>query len=384
MPMSTPIYEVDVLIIGAGPAGCAVALSLLNYSSKSVIVTEMTDLSKLRIGEQVSASFTKFVDYLKLTPDEFNLDHCLPAVDSLSFWGSDQASKRHSVFTTEAESYQLNRADFDMALISKLSDMGARVFPRTKTCDIKALPGGGWDIGFMHEDHGSFRVRAGYLVDATGRAAHVTRKLGGVIKPQDKLVGLGQFLRRGDVDRSDKRVFGHVIEACELGWWYHAYLPDNRQVVTLFTDSDIASKMKLQTPQAWNTVLQKTRHIPAHVKRALAANDMAPPQKIWVRKANSQRTLPKTRPRFLAVGDAVCAFDPISSMGIGFGLTSACQAASLIADDRPEQSFAVYHDDIRGIFDNYLVTLDSIYQRERRWPEALFWKRRQQRLVQAS
>jgi flavin-dependent dehydrogenase len=82
---------------------------------------------------------------------------------------------------------------------------------------------------------------------------------------------------------------------------------------------------------------------------------------------------------YLAVGDAVCSFDPISSMGIGFALASGSQAATAInASDHTsgDMSLQSYFKDTKRIFSDYLKTRNKIYRQETRWPDSDFWQRR--------
>ena len=58
--------QIDVLIVGGGPAGTSVALSLLNYSDHTVMLVEQSDLNQMRVGEHVSASIFDLVEYLKI------------------------------------------------------------------------------------------------------------------------------------------------------------------------------------------------------------------------------------------------------------------------------------------------------------------------------
>ena len=80
----------------------------------------------------------------------------------------------------------------------------------------------------------------------------------------------------------------------------------------------------------------------------------------------------------MAAGDAVAAFDPISSLGIGFSLRSGMEAARVAAAaiERDEGPAAAYTASIAHIYADYRTRLRRIYQVERRWPQAPFWARR--------
>ncbi|PKI16177.1 tryptophan 7-halogenase [Colwellia sp. 12G3] len=90
---------------------------------------------------------------------------------------------------------------------------------------------------------------------------------------------------------------------------------------------------------------------------------------------------------FVAIGDAACAFDPISSMGIGFAISSACHGANAImaqlnannltaSTANVNQAIKQYNLDLKNQFDNYHVLKQQFYQQEQRWSQAPFWQRR--------
>lgn len=81
---------------------------------------------------------------------------------------------------------------------------------------------------------------------------------------------------------------------------------------------------------------------------------------------------------------AAASFAPISSMGIGFAISSACNAimAHYYGHDN---AIADYQKNITNIFDDYLKIRSQFYSKEQRWLTAPFWQRRvsQQAIVSA-
>jgi flavin-dependent dehydrogenase len=81
---------------------------------------------------------------------------------------------------------------------------------------------------------------------------------------------------------------------------------------------------------------------------------------------------------WLAAGDAAAAYDPLSSQGVGSALGAGFYAGHAAADHlagRGEALPAYLH----LLQESYAACLDlqrRHYRRERRWPEAAFWRRR--------
>jgi 2-polyprenyl-6-methoxyphenol hydroxylase-like FAD-dependent oxidoreductase len=81
---------------------------------------------------------------------------------------------------------------------------------------------------------------------------------------------------------------------------------------------------------------------------------------------------------WIAAGDAVCAFDPLAALGIGYALTSGIQAAR-IADAwfrGDHELAAAYPADIARHNAVYAAQSKHLYAAERRWETEPFWARR--------
>lgn len=363
--------KVDVLIIGGGPAGASTALSLLNYTKLGVWIVEQSDLNRLRVGEHVSASIFNLLAYLKIAKNDLEPESIIPAYATTSYWGSTYPAHTHSMFTPEGATYQLDRAKFDLKLLEQVAQRGGEVFPRTKCTSLNQLENKEWQVTLQHAERGAFEVVAKYLVDATGRQVHVGRQLNIPLQKMDALMGTGMFFQLEDKHREASQ---QILETSELGWWYAALLPDNQLVATFFTDADIVAEQNLAQVEGWNKLLQNTQYVKHKLK-----NTQMLAQKPWVRSAATHILSANHYQRFIAVGEAACAFDPISSMGIGFAITSACQAGRCIQAeliDNVPNAIDTYEQDIWKIFDQYLNIRQQYYQQETRWEQSPFWQRR--------
>ena len=82
--------------------------------------------------------------------------------------------------------------------------------------------------------------------------------------------------------------------------------------------------------------------------------------------------------RFVVLGDAACAFDPLTSAGIVAGMRSGVEAATALDRHLEGDGAALdsYDGRLRSRFDQYLHGRREQYAREGRWPESTFWHRR--------
>ncbi|MEH6656274.1 lysine-epsilon-oxidase maturase LodB [Leeuwenhoekiella marinoflava] len=365
------MIQTDVLIVGGGPGGASAALSLLNNSNYSVTIIEQSDFNTTRVGEHVSSSIFDLIDYLKLSKSDFRQDSFIPAYASKAYWGSDQVRSVNSIFTTEEATFQLDREKFDFKLIETAAERGATIYPRTKCLEYKQLLDKSWNVSLSHPTEGKFKIHANYLVDASGRSANVCRKVGGILRKNDSLIAVGMFL---DLN-GESRKFEQILESVELGWWYVACLPDDQMVITFFSDVDIISENKIHQLNQWTQLLKQSNQVKNCLPYRQPFSD-----KLWIRNAQTQISDSKAIERFISVGDAAVSFDPISSMGIGFSISSAIYAAKHIGQELEKgiSTSDLYQEDLLQNFNRYLQIKSSYYKEESRWPSSKFWQRRNQ------
>lgn len=363
-------YQTDVLIVGGGPAGASAALSLTKYTDLSVTLVEQGNFEQQSVGEQVTKAIFDLLDYLGIDHDVVTGEHSVQGFTHLAAWGSERLIARHSMYNIAGESYQIDRDHFDLSLIEAAAESGTRILPNTKCIDFHQEESQGWTVICKHQEHGEFQLNAAYVVDATGRKAFVSRQLGLPAVRIDQLVGVGAFLEKGSYQDQQPEV---ILETVEEGWWYCAPLPGGRLNITLFTDASVVSKNRLGSPENWLAALKKTTHI---LKKADKGEIH---QQLWVRNAFSQLVDTSSRERFVAIGDAAACFDPLSSMGIGFAMTSGIHAADAIRADLEGEGITQvqsYEAGIRQNFQNFMDIWMDYYNSESRWRESPFWATR--------
>ena len=359
-----------VAILGAGPAGCAAALTLRSYVPELSVVLVSTPAAvdgSPAVGETLCPGVLPLLRYLGLHGDFLKANH-LPAGGTASAWGSEQVFERNYLFAGRGSGWHLDRSRFDAWLLAHAESAGAHcIRGRAKHAGRTA---GRWCIEL---DNGE-AVSANFVVDATGRAAWLARHHGS--NPQssnskrciphrdDALVA---EVRWYVLDLSESSAEGALVESTPDGWWYSATLPGRRGVAMFMTDADLRSKT------SW-----EARIATAPATRARLAPWRATSE-ATSRAANSQWIPAPAGDGWVAAGDAAAAFDPISSLGIGFSLRSGMEAArvgSVAGEDAAGPVAAAYVESIARIYADYRTRLRGIYQREGRWPHAPFWSRR--------
>lgn len=354
--------DVDVLIAGAGPAGCAAAISLVGFAPKlSTCVIDPGSKDPTRIGETVPPAIKPILDHLSLWP-AFAAHGHHPSYRTLSAWGAPQLGSNEFLFQTQQVGWRLDRARFD-AMMTRAATLRAVAWIRGRVTRLD-LDDGIWRARLAD----GTALTALAVIDATGRAAVAGRLCR--LRPvrADRLVGA--FMYFDDAAASDREL---IVEAVREGWWYTAALPDGRRVIAFMTDADLARRCKIRHAGQWMRALQQTSHI------ARIASGARPTGSVHLQGAGSQIMSGVAAPTLLCVGDAGSCFDPISGQGIVKALRSAIFASYAVAD-RLERNDARgltrYRAFVRSEFAAYRRTLRDYYAIEQRWPDSAFWQRR--------
>ena len=347
-------------IVGAGPAGCAAALTLRRYLPKMdvLLISKQTANSShgSGVGESLSPGVLPLLDYLGIKEEFFRLGN-LPSWSTASSWGTEQLFEREYLFIGRGSGWQIDRCKFDAWLLgivegADIRCVQARAVQTAYNCE-------GWCIDL---DDGE-TIEADAIVDATGRAAWLSRSQGLSPRRDDALVAEARWYVH---DESASNLSGALVETTEYGWWYTSMLPDRRGVAMFMTDADLRNKA------TWEEKLARAPATRARMTSWHATGESA------VRVANSQKSAMVAGKGWVSAGDAAVAFDPVSSLGIGFSLRSGMEAArvAVAASEKDDAAAAVYDASVSSIYADYLRRLRKIYWREHRWPAAPFWARR--------
>lgn len=354
-------WTADALVIGAGPAGSAAAIALL-ATGRSVILAERQAVTG-RPGEGLPGAARCELAALGLWDDFLSQQH--GSVWSMnSAWGSEDLASQDLAFHPYGQNWHLDREIFDALCRDRAADRGALLLQGAVT-DAR-FAGGKWRTVIAGGEPAEASVR--FVIDATGRASAFARAQGASRKKRDRLVGLAAtFAAR----RPHATLFSTVIEASADGWWYAAQLPHGRISAVYMTDADSLPGGRERLMEFWRKQLSLTSHIKAIANPTDAVDVSAWP-------AESAALDEVHGAGWLAVGDAACSFDPLSSLGIRHALQSGTWAASAVDEALRGKSNAL--DQYRSRIDERIHEFERLkrayYGAERRWKHNAFWARR--------
>lgn len=367
----------SIAIIGGGVAGCATAISLQKQMKGAVDIAlydagEFDSLAPQAVGETLAPPAQGLLAEMGLN---HLIKHDLPAAGSISLWGSDVPGFMDSWTEITGSAIFLDRARFNQSLQRETSHYEIK---RISGARLISVEHHSWQkiLSLTIKKSGRLvTLTPDFIVDATGSAAVIARRLGIYRNRIDQLLATSIFLegRHGLTDR-------FLIEAVYNGWWYAAPLPNEKAIVSFYRDrkAEVKEKSntqtKIESSQDLIDALMQTLWLKKNI--ALKSCDLA-----GFTHTNAESAVLSTviGENWLAVGDAACSFDPLSSAGITKALLNGKLAADAISDlwGADGQSLTHYQNQIFTDFNNYITARCNDYNKEKRFSSCDFWLRRQ-------
>lgn len=310
------VIDRDVAVVGAGPAGSAVAIRLVR-SGYSVALFEAGHFDKPKVGESLTPSVRPLLRDLDVWNDLLATNP-LPSWGTVSIWSSPELERHSHLTSPHGRGWHVDRRAFDEALALAAQRRGADLLLGTRMSGAR-YRSGRWLIDL---DGAAEQASARILVDASGRSGRVGRMLGARRMVFDHLVAVGRTWRAGgsEIDRCV------VVEAIPEGWWYSAPLPDGGLITLLMTDADICRTQQLTNEEVWARTLVNAG------TTATRCRGLAPVGRIRSHTACSGRMLRSDGDPWLAAGDAALAVDPLTGGGVARALRSAEAVASAVIE----------------------------------------------------
>jgi flavin-dependent dehydrogenase len=344
--------QYDIAVVGSGPAGAVTAL-LLARTGRKVVLIDRERLSPRKIGESLPAAARPLLKHLNLL-SIVESGHHRPSFGNRSAWGTDKLDYVDFINDPNGLGWHLDRARFDADLILAANNAGVELI-HGHVQEIME-DGNGWRI-----EGATFETSSQWLIDASGRRAHIAAKLG-VHRLRDcDLTAAYSWFKPLDQD-DDPRT---LVESAADGWWYTARLPDSSLVAAFHTDSKTANTIA-RSPALWSKLVNGTKHTRSVLAGALNLGTLQ------FHEACGSRLSRFGGRNWLATGDAALSFDPLSSQGIFNAIYTGMKAA--IAVDSGD--IASYSDRLNQIRASYLGKNQMYYASEQRFADRSFWRRR--------
>lgn len=363
----------EVAVIGGGPAGAAAALMLTRRGRRVVMIDRVdpNHAGAFKAGEGLPPAARPLLRDLGALEPFLQNGH-LPSYGNEASWGAETTTVHDFIRDPNGHGWHLDRVRFDALLRQLALEAGAELRTSTRLQGLDR-DAGTWRLTVESAGQRS-EIHAAWLVDATGRAAHVAHRLGATTVQEDRQVAFSALFTPEPEAATEDRDSLTLVESAPDGWWYTALLPGQRRVVAFLTDSDLPAARAAVHGAGFDDLLEQTRHVRARLTACGHRRITGP----CGGPAAGSRLTPGHGDGWVAVGDAALAFDPLSSQGMLTALYGGLRTADAIAAELQGAHGSVAHfgkdfDDIQAAYRRHRR---DFYAEERRWPEREFWRRR--------
>lgn len=314
-----------VAIIGAGPAGSALAILL---AERGVDVTLFDDdrRPELLVGESLVPAVIPLLRRLGIEQETATFSRRKPGV-SFVWSKTDRYGFTFARFAPSVEPYAYNipRPRFDDALTARAEAVGVRRIRIRARLEPAAKDGGG-ELALAAASLAAAPALDGrqpdLIVDATGRARHSARVLGiaAGVGPRRDVAHFAHFEGFAWPDEPPGQV---LIGRGEAGWIWCIPLKD-RLSVGIVLGQDAAARLGRTPEERLSQAIVSDPWLQAIAGRATRVTSVA---------TYSNYQLISRRacgPGWVAVGDALGFVDPMLSPGVFLSLRSAARVAAAL------------------------------------------------------
>ncbi len=322
----------DVAIAGGGPAGALCAALLRRQApDRSVLVLEREAFPRPHVGEAALPVWAPVLARAGVL-DSLDATVAIKKRGVTFTWGPPGATSEFTADFVDREagppavgSWHVDRAALDRHLLEHARALGAEVRQPARLRSVERADGR-WRI-----DGDGDEATADWLIDATGQARVVARRLGIGIETFDDLCNFAVYgywsgsgiANVGAPLNDDER--WTTIAACERGWLWHIPLSEERTSVGFVTDRETLRHLDDGGLEAlYAAQIDTAPIIAALLADATLETDLTTCAD-WASRLSTM-----AGDGWLACGDAAAFVDPILSSGLVLAATGASMAANAL------------------------------------------------------
>lgn len=302
--------KLDVIVVGAGPAGITAALRLTQLGYQVLLIERSSIWPRSHIGEALTAGVRNIIDMLDANDAMENVPHITSLATRIRWRNIVPEMVQHG------DAAVVQRADFDAALLRLAEQRGVHV---VRPASVEKIEGAAfdWQITYRHEEH-RYQVHARFILDAKGRNQHQKHQY--ACAP--RLSAMWAEMATQHVPTS---IATHTqVEALEHGWCWGTVLPNGQYRIMWVGDPQTAHQQMPGQAEAW---------LRANCQASVLFQDLAHlpfTSELQVCVATPYLSLDSWQEGCLKLGDAAFFLDPISSSGVEKAMRFSLQTVAVV------------------------------------------------------
>ncbi|MBK7957514.1 MAG: geranylgeranyl reductase family protein [Bacteroidetes bacterium] len=344
--------ENTILIIGAGPAGCACALSLAKKGIPSILIDKAVFPRDKICGDALSGAVIGFMN--KIEPSwaaELGQNGLGLGSHGINFIAPSGKSVRLKFNSSKgpnapAPGYVSKRIVFDNWLVDKvkkepliqlIEDIEIRKY--TKCAN-----------GYIAESRDGRKFEADLIVACDGAYSAFAKEVAGLeTEKLHNCFGIRAYYKNVEFSDPDNFIELHFIKKVLPGYFWIFQMPNGEFNVGMGMRADVLAAKKINLKKLLEEIVSTHPTISKRFANAQLIDDV----KLWgLPLGSKKRTL--YGDNYLLCGDAAMLIDPFTGEGIGNALSSGYYAAQHIAlaiekNDFSSEEFKNYQDTIERV-----------------------------------
>ncbi len=355
----------DVLIIGAGPAGCSAA-TILAEKGRRVLILEREKFPRYHIGESLIPFTFHPLERIglieKMRKSAFTRKYSVQFISP-----NGKASQPFYFFNrydraTVAQTWQVLRSEFDMMVMENAREKGATVMEGVTVKEFLEEAGCVTGARAQHKDGALVEYRAPITLDCSGRESFAAVHHNWRIKdPFLNKVAVWTYYQDAMRDPGIDEGATTVAYVPEKGWFW--YIPQHNRIVSVgvVAEGKYLTRGGVKSPEA---IFKREVEQNLWIKDHLACGQQV--GQYFLTSEYSFHARHCAREGLLLVGDAFCFLDPVFSSGLMFALKSGVLAAdtvhqALLDGDLSPSRFNDYSRTLRAGVENMRKLVYAFY-----------------------
>jgi halogenation protein CepH len=332
---SVPDEEVDVVVIGGGPAGSTVSTAVAMQGHR-VLLLEQARMPIYKIGESLLPATVHGVCAMLGVSEELKKAGFIRKRGGTFRWGQSKEPWTFSFAQSDrvtgptSYAYQVERMKFDLILLDNARRKGVDVREEHTATGPIWNQGRVSGITFTDELGREHKAHAKFVVDASGHQSIFHRIVGQRTYSQFfRNVAVFGYFEGGK--RLAPPMSGNIFSAAfDLGWFWYIPLTESLTSVGAVIGEEHAKGLNKKGHEgAYSDFIAACEPIKTLLSSAKRVTD-GPYGKIRVRKDYSYSSTSFWIGGLALVGDSACFVDPVFSSGVHLATYSGLQAARSI------------------------------------------------------